>query len=587
MKNRFFNIISANIETDNHLLLRKVVINNVFLMVATITLSLAAILNIFVFKNYELAVIDIISALTTLYAVYKLKKTKNIKIAQMISSINILLFFTIFVYLTHNDDFSLIWTIFAPIFLIPILGHKKGLIAVILFYTPFFILAFINIGIWQDGNWSAHAFARLVLSSLLLVYVTYINEMTLFRANKMLKEKEIKEQENIQQLINSRDRAIEAEKSKDVFLANMSHEIRTPLNAIVGFVEILKREVDDAEHKKYLSIIDTSSNSLLSLIGDILDFAKLRNGKLEILKKPYDLKKELDIIFHLFDQNAKEKSILYSVNFKNDFNKFIVFDKIRVNQIVSNFLSNAMKFTTTNGTIDVQIEIENENLVISVKDSGIGMTQEQQGRIFKEFEQAQRDTTNKYGGTGLGLAISLKLAHLMDGDIFVESEVNSGTLFTLFLPVKSTDKEILTRVDEREGNDLETDSLSGTILVAEDNKSNQMLIKLLLQEMDIDVEMANNGEEALSLYKKSCSSDKKYDLILMDNNMPIMGGVEATQKIKKLLDYYATPIVALTANALKGDREYFLKNGMDDYLKKPLELDELTKVLKQFLRTEK
>ena len=381
-------------------------------------------------------------------------------------------------------------------------------------------------------------------------------------------------------LLESRDKAIEAEKSKDTFLSNMSHEIRTPLNAIVGFVQILKKEIQNEEHKKYLSIIDESSHSLLSIIEDILDFAKLRSGKLNILKKEYDIHKELSTVLKLFKQSAKLKNIKYNVLYEGNFQKLIRLDKDRINQILSNFLSNAIKFTPENGNISITINLTNEQLLISVKDSGIGMSEEQQSRIFLEFEQARTDTAHEYGGAGLGLAISLKLAHLMQGDISVTSKLNEGTLFSIYIPVETTNTSIKEKTQIEESTNTK---FNANILVAEDNESNQILLTILLEDMGIDVTLANNGAEACQLYEESILSQKKYNLILMDNNMPLMGGIEATKKIKSLQNYYTTPIVALTANALKGDREYFLANKMDDYLKKPFEIDELLCVLKKFL----
>jgi len=582
MNNLFYSLISSNIETDNYLLLRKIIINNVFLMVASIVLTISTFVNAFIFAQYDIAIINTISAFTSFYAIYNLKKTKKIKIAQIISSLNIFLFFLFFAYLNQNHNFGFIWTIFAPIFLIPILGHKKGTLVTLLFYSIFYILAYSNIGIWQSGEWTLHSFVRLVASSLVLTYITYVNEHAIFKANKRLKEKEEEEKKYVHQIITARDSAIKAEESKDIFLANMSHEIRTPLNAILGFVKILEKEIKDETQKKYLSIVKNSSDSLLSIIGDILDFAKLRAGKIDIIKKPHNLSKEVELVYKLFSKNAEVKKIHFTLKNSSLLDNYFEIDKVRINQIISNLLSNAIKFTPENANILLSADLKENNILsISVKDSGIGMTEEQQINIFNSFEQAKNDTSHQYGGTGLGLTISLKLAKLMNGTLTVTSELGKGSIFTLNIPVN-----IVENIDEDDAiNSFQKNNpiFHGNILVAEDNKTNQLLIDILLKEYKLNVVMTNDGQEVCDVYEQSSHQDNKFDMILMDNNMPKMNGIEACKKIKQLECYYKTPIVALTANALNGDREFFLNQGMDEYLKKPIEEIEIQKILRKFL----
>ena len=243
----------------------------------------------------------------------------------------------------------------------------------------------------------------------------------------------------VQELTIARDKAIRAEVAKDEFLANMSHEIRTPLNAILGFVTILKKRIKEEKSLNYLNIIDTSGKSLLTIINDILDFSKIQSGKFQISPKPIQTIEELSNATILFASKAYEKHIVYAVYLDPKLPQSIKVDEVRVKQILSNLLSNAIKFTREDGEVHVKISIENSKLVISVQDSGIGISKENQSKVFSAFEQADGSTTRKYGGTGLGLSISAKLAHLMNGYLTLESEINVGSTFTLTIPVEIVD----------------------------------------------------------------------------------------------------------------------------------------------------
>jgi PAS domain S-box-containing protein len=401
---------------------------------------------------------------------------------------------------------------------------------------------------------------------------------------------------DVTDLVHSRNQALQAEESKDMFLSNMSHEIRTPLNAILGFVDILRKKISDKEHKSYLDTINSSGKALLVIISDILDFAKLRTGKLSINRESFNPFKEFDIVVKLFTKNAEAKSIDYSFDILSKMPESAYGDYIRVNQIVSNFLSNAIKFTPENGAVKVTLEIENQTMKLAVKDSGEGMNDEQQSRIFAAFEQAEKTTTQKHGGTGLGLAISLKLAECMGGDILLKSAIGKGSTFTLSIPLEYDEAELVSidKLDTSEGQseeEKEAISLDGHILVAEDNKTNQLLIRLLLEELGLTLDIAENGKLAYEMYIENRITDTKaYDLILMDNQMPELTGIESTGKIRTLEEenlFEAIPIVALTANALKGDRERFLASGMDDYLQKPIDAEALERVLIKYILNKK
>ncbi|WP_295421356.1 ATP-binding protein [Sulfurovum sp.] len=504
--------------------------------------------------------------------------------------------------------------------------------------------------------------------------------------------------------------ALQANEAKSLFLANMSHEIRTPLNGIVGFTELLRSTELTPEQEEFLSIIDKSSENLLSIINNILDLSKIESNKIEIENIVFDAEAEFESAIETYSVGAAEKNI--DLNFFMDptISKKLKGDPTKIKEILINLLSNAIKFTSHGGEINLEIrKTQNEGdlnpkIAFSVQDNGIGMTKDQQSRIFDAFSQADVSVTRKYGGTGLGLTISSQFVELMGGQLELESAKDHGTTFYFSLPLEeiaSTDvnyahafkdmtickyeREIPTKLDDyletyfkyfgpsvkhfesvsdlKELNDnnvcksywididkakqhvidtianidksklivmanvtsrskieemgipqdnvifkpvtlsklknilsksastvpeLTEEALpalatkfDAKILVTEDNIINQKLIKRILEEHGITVDLANNG---LECFEKRRNND--YDLLFMDIQMPVMDGIEATHEI---LDYEEdedlphVPIVALTANALKGDRERFLGEGMDEYITKPIETSELLYVLNKFL----
>jgi len=364
---------------------------------------------------------------------------------------------------------------------------------------------------------------------------------------------------------------------KEQFLANMSHEIRTPLNAILGFVDIIFLRERDLENKRYLDIMKKSGKQLLTIINDILDFSKIESGKLTIEKIKFNPKEEFETMINLFGPKAKEKNIDLQISFLNlKYN--IVSDPTRIKQIIANLLSNAIKFTPENKQIlcNINYNDKTEKLYIEVIDEGIGISEDGLKKIFKPFSQADNSTTRKFGGTGLGLTISKNLIYLLGGELKVKSEENKGSKFSFSLPAK---KRGLIE-DKKEVQKIKTDKLNlkkGKILIVEDNKANQMFLKVILKIFNLtDIDMANDGLEGIEKVKH-CN----YNLILMDENMPNMNGIEATKKIREL--GVTTPIVAVTANALSGDRDRFLEAGMDDYISKPVDKDRLMVILEKYM----
>ena len=400
--------------------------------------------------------------------------------------------------------------------------------------------------------------------------------LDLYRKKELeLKHKEIEEQKN---------KAMAANEAKSVFLANMSHEIRTPLNAINGFINIISEEFHDKKLNSYIKVVEKNSELLLSIINDILDFNKIESGKMEITKELFYLKEEIKNISDLYRVKASEKNIDYRLHIDQDIPNICNNDSLRLKQILSNLLSNALKFTHNGGTVSLSITSDKKNKKINyrIKDTGIGIDKKYQSKIFEPFCQEDEGTTKKYGGTGLGLAICSKLVSLLGGKLKLMSQKDQGSEFYFSLHSDFISGDKIKQEDDNDQITDKKDNLKGAhLLLVEDNESNQMFMKIILKKMGLDFDIANDGVEAVEKFKQS-----SYDAVLMDENMPNMNGIEAT---KQILEYERqnslihTPIIALTANALKGDRDRFLKSGMDEYLTKPLKSKDLQKVLHDML----
>lgn len=408
--------------------------------------------------------------------------------------------------------------------------------------------------------------------------------LELWRINQNL-EAQVKERtESLQEALL---KAENADRAKSDFLANMSHEIRTPLNAIIGFSQYLTNSEElSKQNSKYASIIESSATSLLSIINDILDFSKIESGNFEISEDECDVHDICDQVVELFSQKTSEKHIDLIYKFDEDIPRFIYTDGLRVKQVISNLLSNAIKFTPSHGKIYFSVkklELINEEVLLKfkVEDTGIGIPEDKIESILNPFIQLEHIANKQNVGTGLGLSICNNILKLLGSEIEVSSEVGKGSIFEFSLLTKVIKRDELKKDILVENQNF----LKGRILVAEDNSANQELMKLILTELNIDCTIANNGQEAFEIYK----NDNSFDLILMDINMPVLNGVEALYKIRiyeeenSLLE---VPIVALTANAIKGDKERFLSLGMNDYLSKPIEVPAFKRVASKYLKVE-
>ena len=380
-------------------------------------------------------------------------------------------------------------------------------------------------------------------------------------------------------LTKAKDVAENATRVKSDFLANMSHEIRTPMTGILGFVSQLAKEEKDPVRLKHFNLIKNSGKTLLSIINDILDLSKIESGKIDIERHPYHIHELLNTSVRVFRDIADEKNIQLENKLDENLPKCVSIDDLHLKQVIFNLISNAIKFTPENGQVTLDVEYDHDRSImhVSVTDTGIGIAKENVEKIFEAFSQEDSTTTRRFGGTGLGLAISSKLVQYMGGKLMVESVLGKGSRFYFDIPVIVCEKDIEDADTKDNFNRTGIDKLEGKILIVEDNNTNQMLLGVILDELGLTYDVANDGIESIS-----CFQNMKYDAILMDENMPKMNGIEATKHIisfEKENNLNHTPIIALTANALNGDREKFIAAGMDEYLSKPIDTHKLNEIL--------
>ncbi|MDL2237098.1 response regulator, partial [Christensenellaceae bacterium OttesenSCG-928-K19] len=373
-----------------------------------------------------------------------------------------------------------------------------------------------------------------------------------------------------------------ASQAKSDFLARMSHEIRTPLNAIIGMTHIVREEAGDPEKVvESVNEITTASSHLLGIINDVLDMSKIESGKFEIAQQPFSLTHALSEVASIIMQRCKEKFITFENNLADLPDIRVLGDKLRLNQILLNLLGNAVKFTPEEGTVSFLVETledtpDNLRVRFTVKDNGIGMSAEQKRRLFKAFEQADSSISTRFGGTGLGLAISQNLAHLMGGEIEVESEPEKGSVFRFDLPFGKAEESPEQGQEKKIGN---LDLSGKKILLAEDMKVNRVVLEKILSKTKVQIESAEDGKQAADLF--AASPHGYYDLVFMDIQMPVMDGFEATRFIRSMdrPDAKTIPIVAMTANAYQEDVNKAIAMGMTGHIAKPIDIEVLMKTL--------
>lgn len=403
---------------------------------------------------------------------------------------------------------------------------------------------------------------------LLFMVILLLNRYLKFLINQKTKELNI-----------AKERAEESNKLKTAFIHNISHEVRTPMNGIMGFSELLNDPgITSNQQKQYSKIIIDSSNQLISIIDDIIEISKLETNQVEVRSEEIDLNEVLQLLFLDFQSKAISKNIAIHLNNKLINNQgSILIDKIKINKILHNLIDNAIKFTTK-GMIEISCEIKNNLLLITVKDTGIGIKPEDQELIFRNFSQSEKEVTKSYDGLGLGLSIAMKNAKLIGGNITFTSMLNKGSVFELTVPYHPI-------FDPNKHSSLDTKSVSNipikqVILIVEDGDVNFLFLKTILLKMKgykFVVHRAENGKEAVEI----CEKNDGIDLVLMDIRMPIMDGYTATKKIKKIRP--RLPIVAQTAYSTEEDIQKALDAGCDDFVSKPVDRKILKPIINKYI----
>ncbi|WP_424244590.1 PAS domain S-box-containing protein [Elusimicrobium posterum] len=383
---------------------------------------------------------------------------------------------------------------------------------------------------------------------------------------------------DLTELLNAKETAERANRAKSDFLATVSHEIRTPMNAIIGIADMMKKTPLQETQKSQLQNIENSSLMLLRIINDILDFSKIEAGKMEIVDDYFDLKRLLAHLQSVFKVMFTQKNLEFICHFDGSLPKVVLADEKRTNQILTNILNNALKYTKEGSVTFTAHRKADDMICFDIKDTGIGIKEEDQKRLFKAFEQMDQIKNKNTVGTGLGLAITKHLTELMGGKISVKSEYEKGSVFSIELHLPEAEESML---KQEEAVNYKFAAPKAKVLLVDDIDINVIVAEAILEEYKIVPDTALNGKEAVEMAQKN-----KYDLIFMDHMMPEMDGVEATQIIRASGASKDTPIVALTANAISGAKEMFLANGFNGFITKPINKQELAADLIKWLPEE-
>jgi len=444
---------------------------------------------------------------------------------------------------------------------------------------------------WKDGQIKTFmvTFKTIMVKKKPKGYILFMSDVSVYHS--MISEINLKNA----RLAELRKEAEAASMAKGAFLANMSHEIRTPLNAVIGMAMIARKNAETQKTLSAIKEIETASVHLLGLLNNVLDMSKIESGKFELINGSFSLKTAMDEVVNLITLRCAEKNIRLETNFENIKNYRVMGDKLRLNQIMINLLGNAVKFTPKDSAVIFSLNVLDENeeyvkIQFIISDNGIGMSEEQMGRLFQSFSQADSSIFNQYGGTGLGLSISQNLAEMMGGHITVKSKPGEGSTFefTLCFP-------IVEEKQEKAVGEIMLDLSGKHILIVEDVQINRFILTELLSDTNVEIDEALDGEAAVAIFNGK--PHNYYDLIFMDIQMPIMDGYKATRQIRAIEaemikreeiqgnkgPHKQTRIIAMTANAYKEDIEKALASGMDGHLSKPIDFNAVMHTLASIL----
>ncbi len=369
--------------------------------------------------------------------------------------------------------------------------------------------------------------------------------------------------------------AQQANRSKSLFLANMSHDVRTPMNSIIGFTDILLENIEEQQNREFLKHIKNSAAYLLNIINDVLDISKIESGSMELVGIITNTKEFFHDLYSLFTPECKDKDISFKLEIDDNVPQNVIVDYQKLKQVLVNLMNNAVKFTDK-GYVKCKVSFTDGNLLLRVEDTGVGIPKAFYPNMFEPFKQVKGQDHNKYGGTGLGLAITKRMIDLMRGEITFKSESGKGTIFMLVIPVEIA--ENFKEKNESEGAANTSVDKKYNILIAEDNYVNQRLIGFLIKSLNHRFDIVDNGQKVL----EKLHAGNKYDMLLLDIQMPIMDGYETLEMIRSNKNYNNLYIIALTAQAMSGDKERILEKGANDYVSKPIDKKKLVESINKY-----